>query len=95
MDPLRFRTNIYFDGPPAWAELGWVGSEIIVGGTRLRVVSPTVRCAATTVSPATGERDLNVPKALQSAFRHIHMGVYAEVVSAGEIAPGGAVSALV
>lgn len=88
IDPLRFRANIYFDGLPAWQELGWVGQELVLGGARLRVVSPTVRCAATTVNPATGERDLDVPRALKDGFGHVHMGVYAEVLSAGEFGEG-------
>ena len=27
VDPLRFRANVYFDGPPAWRELDWIGSR--------------------------------------------------------------------
>lgn len=61
VDPIRFRENVYFKGAPAWAELGWGGTEIMVGSARLRVVSPITRCAATTVNPATAERDLNIP----------------------------------
>ena len=32
VDPLRFRANVYFDGPPAWRELDWIGSDIALGG---------------------------------------------------------------
>jgi uncharacterized protein len=92
LDPIRFRANLYLDGAPAWTELGWVGSELTVGVARLRAVSPTVRCAATTVNPATAERDLNIPAALQRAFGHIHLGVYAEVVQGGEVAQGDPVT---
>lgn len=88
LDPLRFRANVYFDGLPAWAELDWTGREISLGAARLRVASTTTRCAATSVNPATAERDLNVPVALRRAFGHILMGVYAEVVAGGGIAPG-------
>src|SRR5712691_5991012 len=28
VDKLRFRANLYFDGAPAWSELGWIGSEL-------------------------------------------------------------------
>ncbi len=91
VDPIRFRANLYLDGAPAWAEFGWVGSEIAVGDARLRVISPIVRCAATTVNPATAERDLNVPAVLQRAFGHIHMGIYAEVAGGGEVATGASV----
>lgn len=88
VDPTRFRANIYFDGIPAWTELDWVGQELLLSDARLKIVSPTVRCAATTVNPATGERDLDIPRALKQAFGHIHMGVYAEVTEAGEIGEG-------
>jgi uncharacterized protein YcbX len=88
VDPLRFRANLYVEGAPAWSELGWIGSEIAVGGARLRVISAITRCAATEVNPATAERDLAIPAALQRHFGHNLMGVYAEVVAAGDIATG-------
>jgi uncharacterized protein len=90
VDPLRFRANVYFEGAPAWSELGWVGSDIALGTARLRVVSPITRCAATQVNPVTAERDLDIVAALGRAFGHINMGVYAEVVAGGEIAVGAA-----
>lgn len=90
VDPLRFRANVYFSGAPAWSELEWPGAGIAVGAARLRVVSPTTRCAATTVNPATAARDLNIPAILQQEFGHNYMGVYAEVVAGGEIVKGDA-----
>jgi uncharacterized protein YcbX len=91
--PIRVRANLYLDGAPAWTELDWLGSEIMVGTARLRVVSAINRCAATHVNPATAQRDINVVGALQRAFGHVNMGVYAEVVEGGEIAHGAAVAA--
>jgi hypothetical protein len=88
LDPLRFRANVYFGGAPAWSELGWIGGEVALGGTRLRVISAITRCAATEVNPATAERDLNIPAALQRGFGHNLMGVYAEVAAGGDIATG-------
>jgi len=88
VDPVRFRANFYFAGAPAWAELGWPGSEITAGGARLRVIAPIVRCAATTVNPATAVRDLDIPEILQNEFGHNFMGVYAEVAGAGVIRCG-------
>lgn len=88
VDPMRFRANVYFDGAPAWSELGWVGGELVLGGTRLRVISAIVRCAATQVNPATALRDLDIPAALQRGFGHNLMGVYAEVAAGGDIAIG-------
>jgi uncharacterized protein len=91
VDPIRFRANLYIDGLPAWTEFDWVGSEIVVGRARLRIVSRIIRCAATTVNPATAERDLNVPTTLQQSFGHGHMGIYGEVVGSGEIVTGDTV----
>jgi uncharacterized protein YcbX len=88
IDPLRFRANVYFDGEAAWREHDWIGAEIALGATRLRVVSPITRCAATQVNPATAERDLDISAALDRNFGHINMGIYAEVLSAGEIGTG-------
>jgi MOSC domain-containing protein len=90
IDPRRFRANVYVEGPPAWSELGWIGSEIAAGGARLRVIAAITRCAATEVNPATAERDLAIPAALQRHFGHNLMGIYAEVVAGGDIATGDA-----
>jgi len=87
LDLLRFRSNIYFDGPPAWSELDWTGRHIKIGDSRLRVVAPTVRCAATEVNPVNAERDCTVPQILRRTFGHLFLGVYAEVVAGGEINP--------
>ena len=48
------------------------------------------RCAATQVNPVTAKRDLDIVAALERAFGHINMGVYAEVVAGGEITVGDA-----
>src|SRR5690348_6378222 len=65
VDPLRFRANVYFDGTPAWSELGWISDEITLGTARLRVLSPITRCAATGVNPTTAQRDLDIVAALE------------------------------
>ncbi|HEV2334331.1 MAG TPA: MOSC domain-containing protein [Stellaceae bacterium] len=88
VDPLRFRANAYLEGEPAWSELGWIGSEIMLDGARLRVIAAITRCAATAVNPATAERDLDIVGALQRGFGHNLMGIYAEVIAGGEIAIG-------
>ncbi len=88
VDPIRFRANVYLEGAPAWTEHGWIGSEITLGGARLRVIAAITRCAATQVNPATAERDLDIVGALQRGFGHNLMGVYAEIVASGDIAIG-------
>ncbi|OBS07967.1 MOSC domain-containing protein [Acidihalobacter prosperus] len=88
LDPLRFRANVYFSGLPAWRELDWVGGHIRIGDARLHVVSPITRCAATTVNPATAQRDVDVPRELMRHFEHNYMGVYVEVLHGGTLAVG-------
>jgi hypothetical protein len=90
--PLRFRANVYVTGGEAFAEFGWLGSEVTLGGVVVRPFARIPRCAATSVDPETGERDLGVPKALKQHFGHVDMGVYAEVVRAGRVAVGDRVT---
>ncbi|MGO8867178.1 MAG: MOSC domain-containing protein [Alphaproteobacteria bacterium] len=88
IDPLRFRANLYLEGLAPWRELDLVGREIGIGPVRLKVERAITRCAAVNVNPATGARDLNLPRALEGGIGHANMGVYAEVLSAGEIECG-------
>lgn len=88
VDPHRFRANVHLDGLDAWAELDLVGQEFSLGGVRVRGTSPTVRCAATEVDPATGRRDLPVPQLLSRTYGHDVMGFYVEVVDGGDLAVG-------
>ncbi len=85
IDPLRFRANFYITGVPAWSEFVWVGQQIGLGPARLQVLKRIERCGATNVDPETAERDMNLPRALQQGFRHVHMGIYARVDSGGEV----------
>ncbi len=94
VDPIRFRANLYVEGSEPWEEFTWVGKTISVGTAQLRVLAPITRCAATQVNPSTAERDLNVPKALQQAFDHNHMGIYTEVIGGGEVTIGDIVGPL-
>jgi uncharacterized protein YcbX len=92
VDPLRFRGNVYVSGWPAWHEFELLDRTIAIGDVQLKVVKRIVRCAATDVDPATGIRDLTIPKTLQQNFHHADCGVYAEVVTGGDIGTGDTVS---
>jgi uncharacterized protein YcbX len=94
VDPLRFRGNLQVDGWPAWHEFDLLGREVAVGpSARLKVVKRIVRCAATEVDPATGIRDLPVPRIIMDTYDHADCGVYAEVIEGGPIAIGDAITA--
>ena len=76
---------------PAWREFEWVGRTISVGGAVLKVVKRTVRCEGVNVDPrGSGRADLDVPALLQKHFPQHgpFLGVYAQVVSAGEVKVG-------
>jgi GntR family transcriptional regulator/MocR family aminotransferase len=92
VDPLRFRANIYIDGPPAWSEFDWVGQDIHIGGLSFLVDRRNGRCGATNVNPATGARDLDIPRALRTAFGHKDLGVYLVAREDGRLAVGDAVA---
>jgi uncharacterized protein len=93
VDPRRFRANLYIEGARPWQEFDWIGREIRIGTARLKVLKRIGRCAATNVDPETGQRDLNIPLALQGGFQHADLGVYAEVLQGSAIATGDALSA--
>lgn len=88
IDPLRFRANVYVDGWPAWAENDWVGRAVRIGGASAQVFKPIVRCVATHVDPTTGERDIEVVRALHDAYGHLFCGIYVAVTGGGTIAVG-------
>ena len=43
-------------------------------------------------SPVTGIRDMNIPQTLMQHLGHADCGVYAEIIAAGDVAPGDAVA---
>jgi hypothetical protein len=93
VDPLRFRANMYLDGLAPWAEFGWEGKQIEIGPARLQVFARTQRCEATNVDPGTGARDMAIPAHLQRTWGHEDFGIYAKVVTGGEVAVGAPVAA--
>lgn len=92
VDPVRFRGNFVIEGVSPWRELEWVGRTVTLGKARLRVAERTGRCGATHVNPETARRDINILQSLMDGFGHTQMGVYAEVVEGGRVAPGDPVA---
>jgi uncharacterized protein YcbX len=90
----RFRANVWFSGAAAWAEAGWVGRTIQLGGAVLRVTKQITRCPATQVNPETGERDANPVEELRTLYGHINLGIHAEVIEGGKFAVGDAIEVL-
>lgn len=85
LDPLRFRANIYIDGIPPWQELEWMGKTLRIGSIPMHVFKRTVRCDATNVDPATGNRDLALSAGILRLKGHSDFGVYATVGESGTL----------
>ncbi|WP_026381319.1 MOSC domain-containing protein [Afifella pfennigii] len=92
IDPLRFRLNLVIDGAPAWSELDWIGRDIRLSKIALRAFHRTQRCAATNVDPATGARDMAIPRALLSLYGHQDFGIYVKAQMAGRMRSGDAIT---
>lgn len=91
VEPERFRGNILISGLEPFLELDLVGEDLVIGSVKLRVLKRTRRCAATQVNLATGQRDLDVPKLLHGQYGHMDMGIYAEVITGGDVSLGASV----
>jgi uncharacterized protein YcbX len=87
-DKRRFRANIYIADIPPWAEFEWLGKTLAIGEVRMIVQERIDRCGATTVNPDTAERDANPVLELKRGFGHVDLGIFAEVLTGGEIRPG-------
>ncbi|HVB88674.1 MAG TPA: MOSC domain-containing protein [Beijerinckiaceae bacterium] len=88
IDPMRFRANILVEGTDPFEENEWVGQTLECGPLRLGVNKRIERCNATNVRPGTGERDLDLLRAMLKAYGHIDCGVYASVISSGPLKVG-------
>lgn len=89
VDPIRFRPNIVVEGLAPHAELDWApGTRIMLGNLPFEMVKRTERCAATTVEPTTGLRDLQIPKFLMKTLGHTDCGVYLRSLADGRLGVG-------
>jgi uncharacterized protein YcbX len=96
VDRRRFRPNLIVEHAERrpFAEDGWIGRRLAVGEALvLEVVSPTERCAVTTIDPDTLERDTRVLAALARERENL-FGVYARVERPGWVALGDPVTLL-
>ncbi|WP_138469825.1 MOSC domain-containing protein [Poseidonocella sp. HB161398] len=90
LDMRRFRGNLWIEGAEAWEEWDWVGRRLAIGSAVLEIAERNTRCLATHSNPESGQRDLDILPALKANWGHRDFGVYARVVSAGEISVGDA-----
>lgn len=92
--PLRFRANLHLSGWQPWSEFDLIGKKIRAGSVEMKITKRVVRCAATEVNPETAERDIDLPEAIWRKTGDTDFGVYARVITAGEIKPGDEIEIL-
>jgi uncharacterized protein YcbX len=97
VDPRRFRMTFGVEGLEPHEEDSWIGRDVSVGDTLLRVAGNVGRCAATTRQPDTGVVDFKTLHHLK-AYRDrlpttepLPFGVYARVRRPGRVRVGDAV----
>ncbi len=81
----RVKSTIWFDTATPWSELDWVGNDVSLGETVLRIRDRTKRCQATTANRHNGERDIDILRVL-STWGHQDFRVYAKVIHTGSVA---------
>ncbi len=94
LDMRRFRGNLWIDGEDLepWAELGWAGNLLTVGGARLAMTKPIERCLAIAADPVTGERGDNPMPALKGLRSDPLFGMLAMVEQGGAVSIGDTVT---
>ena len=94
LDRRRFRMTFGIDDVPAYAEDGWIGRDVRIGGCVLRVAGNVGRCAVTTHDPDTGRPSFDTLHVLNRTRGHLAtseplaFGVWTEVVEPGPVALG-------
>jgi uncharacterized protein len=93
LDPRRFRMLIELDGAGAYAEDGWQGRRLRLGGAVLHLQQRMHRCVMTNLDPDTGENDFDTLRVLaqhRKAGAELLLGVYGDVERPGRIQVGDA-----
>ncbi|HEU4977124.1 MAG TPA: MOSC domain-containing protein [Baekduia sp.] len=94
LDVRRFRPNVHvaLDAAP-YAEQGWTGRRLRVGGVVLELLDPCERCVIPTRDPETTVKDPEILRRL--ARQHdTCFGIYARAAGPGRIAAGDPVELL-
>ncbi len=89
----RWRGNLWVEGWPPFAERDLIGQILHIGGVELRVTDRIGRCDAVSADTDTGTRDLDMVATLQRLHGRTDFGIYAEIVTGGDIAVGDRIAA--
>jgi hypothetical protein len=93
-DPWRFRPNLLVDleGGEAFEELNWVGRTVRVGdAARIAITEVDQRCMMITLDPASAKPSPAVLRCVAQQHKQC-AGVYATVLTPGEVRVGDTVS---
>lgn len=99
VDPRRFRMLVGLAGCDPHEEDEWIGRDVLIGESVVRVREQVARCAITMQDPDTGKRDLDTLGVIRD-YRGIRdeksldFGVYGEIVEPGRVSVGDAVEPL-
>ena len=88
LDMERWRGNLWVEGWAPFAERALIGQTIQIGEASLRIDQNIGRCAAPSGNAATGLTDCDMLVALRRLYDRTDFGVFATVVTGGEIALG-------
>ena len=94
LDSRRFRMLFEVEGVAPYAEDGWIGRPVQIGGAVVQPAGNVGRCVVTTWNPDTAERDFDTLGVLAGYRREIEtteplpLGVAGDVVSAGRVRVG-------
>jgi uncharacterized protein len=97
LDSRRFRMSIEIEGAGAFAEDGWLGRELKIGDATVRPRGHVGRCIVTSRDPETGEVDVPTLDLLRelrgktATSEPLALGVWGEVLDAGEVRVGDVV----
>ncbi len=100
VDGRRFRMSVELAGVEPFAEEGWLGRVVRIGGARVRLHGNVGRCIVTSRDPDSGEVDLPTLELLRElrsgaqSTEPLPFGVYGEVVQPGDVRLGDRVEAL-
>lgn len=94
LSPHRFRGNLWVEGWEPAAERDLIGRRLRIGTTELEIAMPITRCRATCANPETGAEDVETLRLLETLWGNTQFGVYATVLTGGDIASGDRVEIL-
>jgi uncharacterized protein len=92
-DPVRFRPNLLVDieSGEAFQELSWVGRILRIGSSaRLGITEADQRCMMITLDPSTAKPSPSILRCVAQQHKQC-AGVYATVLTPGEVRAGDAV----